>query len=100
MITSGDISTGQAMIDKGKQTTQEGADKAEAELSTEEEESSRTLNVLFNAFQNQHYGFDGQYGQTALQAQYETLTHADGTYYIAWKSVKKGATGQVVAITK
>ncbi len=42
MITSGDISTGQAMVDKGKQTTQTGADKAE------EDEASRTLDVFFN----------------------------------------------------
>ncbi len=46
MITSGDISTGQAMVDKGKQTTQAGADKAEDELSTEEDEASHTLDVF------------------------------------------------------
>ena len=49
-------------------------------------------------YQNQHYGFDGRYNETALQPQYETLTHPDGTYYIAWKSVKKGTTEQVIAI--
>ncbi len=98
MITSGDISTGQAMVDKGKQTTQAGADKAEDELSAEEDEASRTLDMLFNAFQNQDYGFDGQYGQSALQPQYESLTHKDGTYYIAWKSVRKGVTDQVISI--
>ncbi len=40
MINSGDIGSGQTLIDKGKALLQHGAEMAEAELSTEENETS------------------------------------------------------------